>query len=259
MLEGTTPIETPKHGFKNFNEARTWAKENIVGTYKNADTDVDIYIAKNAIDKYMSSSAVLKSANKDVHISVIKVLPKLIETSLLKETSKDKYEDYHIQGIQRLYGSVTYENKIYPVKITVKVIRDEGNKAYSYEVLDVENPSAHLGHSGSDFPGGQWNASAPQGQYTFPHSDKSTAGTSEAASGETSSLLPNPLGNLNKDQASTNSDGTLINGLYPAAQSRSSATEKGSTDAYGGKGSKNNLEDEGDNDNKNNNGKGGDN
>jgi hypothetical protein len=86
MLEGTTPIETPKHSFKNFDEARKWAKENIIGTYKNENTGEDIYIAKNAIDKYMSASAVLKSVSKDAHMSALKAIPELLKTSLLKET-----------------------------------------------------------------------------------------------------------------------------------------------------------------------------
>ncbi|MDR1897946.1 MAG: hypothetical protein LBR10_14270 [Prevotellaceae bacterium] len=144
MLEGTVPIDTPKHDFKNFAEARAWAKENIVGIYKNINTGENIYIAKNAIDKYLSASAVLKSVNKDAHISAIKILPQLIKTSLLKGIQKDRDNNYHIEEIQRLYGAINYEGKTYPVKITVKVIKNEGHKAYSYEVMKIESPIEYI-------------------------------------------------------------------------------------------------------------------
>jgi hypothetical protein len=61
MLKDATPIETPRHRFKNFDEARKWAKENIVGTYKNENTDEDISISKRVIEKYLSKKAVKKS------------------------------------------------------------------------------------------------------------------------------------------------------------------------------------------------------
>jgi hypothetical protein len=38
MLEEIIPIKAPKHNFKNFGEARKWAKENIVGMHKNDNT-----------------------------------------------------------------------------------------------------------------------------------------------------------------------------------------------------------------------------
>jgi hypothetical protein len=140
MLEGTTPIDTPKHNFKNFDEARLWAKENIVGTYKNDNTGEDIYIAKNAIDKYLSQKAVEKSINKGIHLSALVKLPQLIKTSILKETHPDRADDENIKNIQRFYGAINYEEEIYPVKITVKAIKNEGNKAYSYEVMEIESP-----------------------------------------------------------------------------------------------------------------------
>ena len=45
MLEGTTPIDAPKHNFKNIKEARIWAKENIVGEHKNIDTGYMLIIS----------------------------------------------------------------------------------------------------------------------------------------------------------------------------------------------------------------------
>jgi hypothetical protein len=171
MFEGTTPIETPKHSFKNFDDARQWAKKNIVGTYRNEDTAEDINITKTAIDKYLSASAVLKSINKDAHMSALKVIPELLKTSLLKESNKDRDNDYHIKEIQRLYGSISYEGKTYPVKITVKATKNEGNKAYSYEVMKIKSPVVEL--PGQFTSSGQWNASASKDQHTFPRLNSS--------------------------------------------------------------------------------------
>jgi hypothetical protein len=119
---------------------KKWAKENITGTYHNENTDKDISISKTAIDKYLSEKTIKKSASVDVHLSAIKQIPKLIETSVLKEKHNDRNEDSNIQEIQRLYGAIKYEGRNYPVKITVKVIKTEGNKAYNYEVMQIASP-----------------------------------------------------------------------------------------------------------------------
>jgi hypothetical protein len=144
MLKDAAPIETPKHSFKNFDEARRWAKENIVGTYKNEHTDEDISISRAAINKYLSEKTVSKSIDFDAHLSALHVLPKLLETAILTERTSDKNNAQSILEIQRLYGKINYDGNIYLVKITVKVIRKEGNRAYSYEIVEIESPTENL-------------------------------------------------------------------------------------------------------------------
>jgi hypothetical protein len=144
-LEGLEIIDAPKHDFKNIAEARIWAKENITGTYRNADTGEDISVSSTAIGKYLSEKAIGKSDSLDAHLSALKQLPKLIETSVLRDAHKDRNNDTNIREIQRLYGAINYEWKNYPVKITVKVYQSENNKAYSYEVMQIENPVGTLG------------------------------------------------------------------------------------------------------------------
>ena len=141
MLEGTTPINTPKHNFRDIKEANVWAKKNIVGTYKNIHTDENINVSGKAIDKYLSASAVFKSVSMDIHLSALKLLPELIKTSILKQTHLDKKNSRHVREIQRFYGSVSYEENVYPVKITVKVYYYQDSKAYSYEVMKIESPT----------------------------------------------------------------------------------------------------------------------
>jgi hypothetical protein len=140
MLAGITPIEAPRHTFKNFKEAEAWARQNIVGKYKNADTGDDLRISNKTIGKYLSESALSKSASKDVHLATLKMLPEVAKAALLKEVSADRAKDEHIKDIQRLYGSVHYEGAIYPVKLTVKRYQDHDSKVYSYEVMAQKTP-----------------------------------------------------------------------------------------------------------------------
>ena len=153
MVARRIPIDTPKHQFSNI-EAKTWAKENITGVYKNANTGEDICVSKTAVDKYLSESAIKKSVTLDAHLSALVQIPKLIESSILVETKRDRDNDTNISEIRRLYGAINYENDIYPVKITVKVIKFGENKAYSYEVMQIESPITQKELSGQSILGG---------------------------------------------------------------------------------------------------------
>ena len=128
------PTDTSNHNFKNFYEAKLWAKRNIVGCYKNKSTGMDITISNKSIDKYLSSSAVLKSKSMDAHLSVLCILPHLIENAVLKEIQEDRDRNKDIKGILRFYSAINYQSQIYSVKITVKAYSN-GSKAYSYEVI----------------------------------------------------------------------------------------------------------------------------
>lgn len=142
-----------EHGFKNYAEAKTWAKEHIVRTYSGEDTGGkgDIRISNAAVDKYLSQSAVDKSDSKDVHLSVLKVLPKVIRESVDAEQHADfkKGEDGVRSAenginpnvtIHRLYGAVRMDGKVYRVKVTLKenTRTKETPKAYSYEATKIE-------------------------------------------------------------------------------------------------------------------------
>lgn len=142
-----------EHGFKNYAEAKTWAKEHIARTYSGKDTGGkgDIRISNAAVDKYLSQSAVDKSDSKDVHLSVLKVLPDVIRESVDAEQHADfkKGEDGVRSAenginpnvtIHRLYGAVRMDGKVYRVKVTLKknTRTKETPKAYSYEATKIE-------------------------------------------------------------------------------------------------------------------------
>lgn len=142
-----------EHGFKNYAEAKTWAKEHIARTYSGEDTGGkgDIRISNAAVEKYLSQSAVDKSDSKDVHLSVLKVLPEVIRESVDAEQHADfkKGEDGVRSAengvnpnvtIHRLYGAVRMDGKLYRVKVTLKenARTKETPKAYSYEATKIE-------------------------------------------------------------------------------------------------------------------------
>ena len=147
-------VETKaEHGFKNYAEAKTWAKEHIARTYSGEDTGGkgDIRISNAAVDKYLSQSAVDKSESKDVHLAVLKVLPDVIRESVDAEQHADfkKGEDGVRSAengvnpnvtIHRLYGAVRMDGKVYRVKVTLKenTRTKETPKAYSYEATKIE-------------------------------------------------------------------------------------------------------------------------
>ena len=148
------------HGFKNFDDGRKWAKENIARTYDNEETNRkgNIRVSNTAIDKFMSEKAVAKSESKNVHMAVLKVLPDVIRESVDAEQHEDRIKDENgirkagnavnpDMMIHRLYGAVDIAGKIYRVKVTLKenVRTKETPKAYSYEATKIELLSGQSG------------------------------------------------------------------------------------------------------------------
>ena len=94
---------------------------------------------------------VAKSDSRDVHLSVLKVLPEVIRESVDAEQHPDykKGED-GIRGVKngvnehvtihRLYGAVNVDGKTCRVKVTLKEYADknEPSRAYSYEATKIE-------------------------------------------------------------------------------------------------------------------------
>ena len=170
-LSPNTPIRLVNadadHGFKNYEEARAWAKENIARTYGNDETGGkgEIRISNTAIRKYLSESAVGKSESRDVHLAVLRVLPDVIRESVDVEQHADylKGDDGKRGGngvnpnviVHRLYGCVDIDGKQYRVKVTVKedMTASEPKIPHSYEATKIELLAGTLESSGiSPFP-----------------------------------------------------------------------------------------------------------
>ena len=156
------------HGFKNFGEAKEWAKNNIARTYDNEETGGkgNIRISNTAIGKFLTQSAVDKSESKDVHLAVLKVLPDVIRESVDAETHPDFNKDGNeVRSAEnsvnknvlmhRLYGAVDIDGKTYRVKVTLKEDKQNENlpqKAYSYEATKIELLTGTLGKPEDDAP-----------------------------------------------------------------------------------------------------------
>lgn len=157
--ESINVVPVEKHSFKGNNEgaienARKWAKENLVTTGKSelpTMRDGTPYtISKKAVDKYLSSSAVSKSDDLGVHLSVLPKLTDVIHESIEAEIhpdyNKDENENRSIENgygdnilVHRLYGAVRLDGKTYRVKTTMQEFRGgEENKPHSYEVTKIE-------------------------------------------------------------------------------------------------------------------------
>ena len=141
------------HGFMNYKEAKAWAKQHVAKVYNNEETGGkgDVRISNAAIDKFMSQSAVDKSDDKDVHMSVLKVLPEVLKNSIDVETHPDflKGADGKRRPengmnkdvlVHRCYGAVSIDGKPYRVKITLKenVKTRETTHTHSYEATKIE-------------------------------------------------------------------------------------------------------------------------
>lgn len=145
-------VKGKKNTFNNFDEAKEWAKANIAKTYSNKETGGkgEIRISNNAISKYLSESAIENSDSKDIHLSVLKVLPDVIREGIDAERHADYLKKDGIRKpenginenvtIHRIYEAVDIDGEIYRVKVTIK--RDITSKnpqtPHSYEATKIE-------------------------------------------------------------------------------------------------------------------------
>ena len=170
-------VEVPRHPFtgeKPISQARRWAKGNIVGEHTLIDSsnrEVPYAISGKAIEKYLSETAIKKSANIGVHLAVLTKLPEIIRESVEAEIHPDYrkgpdgkrriengYDDDKL--IHRFYGTVSIEEKPYRVKTTIQESKTptEAIKPHSFEVTEIEllpedNSSIKMEPTASDYQG----------------------------------------------------------------------------------------------------------
>lgn len=140
------------HGFENFKGAENWVRQNIARIYSDEETGGKgkICIGNKTINKYLTSSAVNKSENVNVHFSVLKILPLVIMKSVeaeihpnfIKKDNKRKPENgiNYESIIHRLFSAVCIDNEFFRVKITLIEYFDKNTplKPHSYETTKIE-------------------------------------------------------------------------------------------------------------------------
>ena len=149
-----TIIELENAPFRCAKDAVAYAKAHgIVGVMSDVDTagKGEVSISLSSLDKMLSGSAVKKSATPALHYAALVRLRDIIRESFVAEIHPDfkKGEDGRRNpgnGINPtveivvLYGCASYMDYPCRVKTTIKRLLDsrEPNKAYSYEITNVE-------------------------------------------------------------------------------------------------------------------------
>ena len=130
------PIKAKKIVFKDRESAKTWAKENITGTFRNKETSERITVSNRSIEKFLSGKAIEKTGDFAKHTEILTAVPKIIEQAKLGAIESDKNGNIDIKDVQKFYAMVGNN----AVKLTVKRYNDKnvGSKAYSYEVKEIE-------------------------------------------------------------------------------------------------------------------------
>lgn len=152
-------VRVPRHSFTGTGKdvlkaAEEWARKNIVGTHTAINSQgkrFEYEIGNKSVGKYVSSSSVQKSHNLGIHLSVLKRLPEVIQTSIeaefhpdyTKNNSGERTVDTLVNInslIHRFYGAVDIDGKIYRVKTTIREFGDANlnAKAHNYEVTKIE-------------------------------------------------------------------------------------------------------------------------
>ena len=149
-------LQVAPHDFitdKPLVEAQLWAENNLIRTYishKGTRNEFSYSISKKSIKKYLDPSATNKSNSINVHLSVLKVLPEIIDASIEVEIHADYTKVNGIRSvvnpinenilIHRFYGAIMFESKLHRIKTTIYEYRDINypNKPYSFEVIKIE-------------------------------------------------------------------------------------------------------------------------
>ena len=165
-------VDVPRHDFTGtgseaISKAKQWAKDNLVGEYiakKGTNDEFNYSIDEKSIKKYLSGVSTGLSDNLGVHLSVLKMLPDVINESIEVEIHADykKGEGRSVDNgiddenllIHRLYGAAYINGDLHRIKTTLKERRADGVKPYTYEVTKIEllGGSSHKGTSSSDAP-----------------------------------------------------------------------------------------------------------
>ena len=133
--------------------AKKWADENLVKSYIShigTQCEFKYTISRKAIKKYLHPSATSKSESILVHLSVLKVLPNIIDASVEVEIHADYMkinEERSIYNpinkdvlIHRFYGAISFQDNLYRIKTTILENKDYSipNKPHSFEVIKIE-------------------------------------------------------------------------------------------------------------------------
>ena len=133
-------VDTEPTTFRGRADAEAWAREHIQGRQvTNTATGEAISISRSGIDKALSGKAFDKTSYPAVHLAAVRVLPELLESAEPRGgLEPDKRGDHNLLGVQRFGARLRVGGQEYPVKLTVKKLKREGNSFYTHEIEKVE-------------------------------------------------------------------------------------------------------------------------
>lgn len=149
-------VDVPRHDFTGtgkeaIRKAKEWANRELVGEHvanEGTKEEFKYSIDEKSVKKFLSSVSTSLSDNLGVHLSVLKKLPSVIDSSIEAEIHADYkkgekraasngIEDENLL-IHRLYGCAKINGELYRVKTTIKERKSAGVKPYTYEVTKIE-------------------------------------------------------------------------------------------------------------------------
>lgn len=163
-------VDVPRHDFTGtgneaISKAKEWANRELVGEHvanEGTKEEFKYSIDEKSVKKFLSGVSTSLSDNLGVHLSVLKKLPSVIDSSIEAEIHADYkkgeqrdanngIEDENLL-IHRLYGCAKINGELYRVKTTIKERKSAGVKPYTYEVTKIEllDGSSQEGTSSSD-------------------------------------------------------------------------------------------------------------
>ena len=139
-------------GLQAIEKAMVWAQGRIVKDHwyhKGMSDGFKYLIDDTSIEKYLSESSTTGSDNLGVHLATLKVLPRVINRSILAETHPDygkvngqRSADNGVNNpnmlVHRLYGAIEIDGQLYRVKTTLHERYNADDRAYDYMVTNME-------------------------------------------------------------------------------------------------------------------------
>ena len=139
-------------GLQAIEKAMVWAQGRIVKDHwyhKHMSDGFKYLIDGTSIEKYLSESSTTGSDNLGVHLATLKVLPRVINRSILAETHPDygkvngqRSADNGVNNpnmlVHRLYGAIEIDGQLYRVKTTLHERYNADDRAYDYMVTNME-------------------------------------------------------------------------------------------------------------------------
>ncbi len=122
---------------RTYDEARSMLKE-LVNKPLKSRSGVEATVSMNSIDKILSGKAIGKSLDREAHFLAAANLERLFSNAI--EPFIFEKNNEHLKAIRRLYAPMAYNDRIIPLKFTVKEMdsTQNANRIYSLEAIDVD-------------------------------------------------------------------------------------------------------------------------